>query len=224
MSLFNGKYLTDEEIWNRINNIVDRRNRIRNKLAQPNISTDLDKMPQLSKKLHQLNQIYPLIKELKDYTSDLEEIKELMPTNNEENETDTELKELYNEYKELCSKTADKLYKLLIEKGYLKEEIEDDMDLKILEYIEYMGAEYSAMLSTKMGLDIEETRSRLNILLEKDLLERVQGTMLDNYHRQKDWTKHMNHTYYQLSRRGELYLRNLRSDSKDVQRLLNKFN
>lgn len=57
-----------------------------------------------------------------------------------------------------------------------------------------------------------EARKRLEALLEKELLEKVQGTMLEGYHREKDWIKHMNHTYYRLSRKGKLFLRQLRRE------------
>ncbi|MBM7623182.1 DUF2250 domain-containing protein [Sporohalobacter salinus] len=224
MSLFNSNYLNDEEIWKRINDITAKRRHIQNQLAKPEVSTDLDKMPQLSKRFHKLNRVYPLIVKLKDYLADLKEVKELLDTNNKASKKKNELQTLYQDYKRLCSKIADNLYQLLIDEGYLNEEIEDKIDIQILKYIEYMGPEYAAMLSTKMKLDIEKTRRRLDILLDKKLLERVQGTMLDNYHRKKDWTKHMNHTYYKLSRKGKLYLRNLYSDSEEVERLLANYN
>lgn len=91
-------------------------------------------------------------------------------------------------------------------------EFEDETDLKILKFIDYAGPEYAWRLSINIGISWEESRRRLAILLEKGLLERVAGNMLGNYHREKNWTKHMNHTYYRISREGRLYLRRLRRE------------
>ncbi|MGM0471633.1 MAG: DUF2250 domain-containing protein [Bacillota bacterium] len=218
MHLFNSKYLSDKEILDRANQLLNQRNQIQAKLSQPNISTDPEQMPQLAQELNYLNQICPAITELQEYLADLEEIKKL-----KQDQTDNEVEALYNEYQTLVQESAQHLYQLLIEEGYLEEEVEDKIDLEILEYIERMGAEYAAMLSSKIQLELEETRRRLELLTAKDFLEKVEGTMLDNYHRQKDWTKHMNHTYYQLARKGELYLRSLRSDSQEIDRILAKY-
>ncbi len=51
--------------------------------------------------------------------------------------------------------------------------------------------------------------------MAKGFLERVEGNMLDKYHRAKSWTKHMNHTYYRITREGRHYLRLLRSEAGD---------
>ncbi|AQS60565.1 hypothetical protein B0537_09095 [Desulforamulus ferrireducens] len=95
-------------------------------------------------------------------------------------------------------------------------EIEDDKDIEILQFIDYAGPEYAWRLGINVGLDVEESRKRLEKLLAKGLLERVPGNMLEGYHRQKDWVKHMNHTYYRITREGRHYLRKLRTGLEDL--------
>jgi predicted transcriptional regulator len=126
-------------------------------------------------------------------------------------------KSLHGEYLELCGDLADQVYRWLLDKGHLKEEFEDETDLEILRFIEYAGPEYAWRLSINVNISWEEARERLDNLLNKGLLEKVQGTMLENYHRARDWTKHMNHTYYRLSREGKHYLRRLRNEQLDQQ-------
>nr|WP_274380927.1 DUF2250 domain-containing protein [Desulforadius tongensis] len=104
-----------------------------------------------------------------------------------------------------------------MENGYLDEEFEDETDLEILKFIDYAGPEYAWRLGINIGIDVEESRQRLEKLLQKGLLEKVQGTMLEGYHREKDWVKHMNHTYYRISRQGRHYLRKLRRQAEREQ-------
>ncbi|HBX24416.1 MAG TPA: DUF2250 domain-containing protein [Desulfotomaculum sp.] len=108
------------------------------------------------------------------------------------------------------------MVKLLLERGCLEKEVEDQTDLEILKFIDYAGPEYAWRLGINVGLDVAEARRRLDVLLAKGFLERVEGNMLDKYHRAKSWTKHMNHTYYRVTREGRHYLRSLRCEAGDL--------
>ncbi|WP_082788992.1 DUF2250 domain-containing protein [Desulfolucanica intricata] len=208
MSLFNGKYLSDEDIWEIINGIIQERDEIKEKLARPEISTNPDIMPELAIRMHRLDALIEHFNELQGYCTDLKELEELINEETDELHKE-ELLQLYEEYKERCSSSGTYVYQLLLKKGYLNIEQEDEKDLEILQFLNYAGAEYPWRLSINIGIDVVEARERLEVLLEKGLIEKVQGTMLEGYHRQKDWVKHMNHTYYRISRKGKHYLRGL---------------
>lgn len=213
MSIFNAKYLPDEEIWSRIDSFYTERSEVESKLGDPTISTDPERMPQLAKKLYELNQKCLLFDQLKGAARDFMEVKELI---GEDLPEEHELGPLYEEYSRGCLQLADQVYALLMELGLLPEEIEDAKDLEILQFIDYAGPEYAWRLGINVGLDVEESRSRLENLLNKGLLEKVPGNMLVGYHRQRDWVKHMNHTYYRITREGRLYLRKLRREQEDL--------
>lgn len=206
MSIFKGKYLSDAEIWQLIVKIFEERNQIHELMASPEVSTDPDRLPKLARQLHELDQICLLADQLSSDQKELVQLEEILA----DTDGDEELGELYQEYLALCQGRANQIYQLLLARGDLDVELEDQTDLEILEFIGYAGPEYAWRLGINIGIDVSEARERLEALLAKGLLERVQGTMLENYHRAKDWTKHMNHTYYRLSREGKLYLRNLR--------------
>ena len=214
MPVFKGKYLSDDEIWLRIKAIIEERDDIERLLAKPEISTDPEKMPGLARRLYELNELCHPAERLQDYWGDLQQLEEMLAGPEDEHAGDG-LQDLHGEYLELCSDLSRQIYQWLQEKGHLEEEFEDDTDLEILRFIEYVGPEYAWRLSINVNISWEEARERLDNLLGKGLLEKVQGTMLDNYHRAKDWSKHMNHTYYRLSREGKHYLRRLRNEQLD---------
>jgi predicted transcriptional regulator len=181
-------------------------------LAKPEISTDPERLPQLSREYAYLEKLASLAGELNSYLQDLQELAELTTNNSQTNQpTKEDLAPLQEEYMELVQSTASRLYELLLEHGIIDEEKEDEVDLEILRFIQYVGPEYAWRLSINLGISEAEARQRLEVLEAKGLLERVEGTLLDNYHRERDWSKHMNHTYYRLSREGSLYLRKLRN-------------
>ncbi|MEW6698165.1 MAG: DUF2250 domain-containing protein [Bacillota bacterium] len=214
MPVFNAKYLSDEEIWSKIEKIVQERDEVQRLLAEPEISTDPQRMPELARKLYDLNHKCLLFEELKSLVKDVDELNEL--TGGEEPDEEHELAPLHREYHDLCRDKARQVYQTLMEMGLLSEEIEDETDLAILKFIDYAGPEYAWRLGINIGLDVDESRRRLEALLEKGLLERVPGNMLEGYHRQKDWVKHMNHTYYRMTREGRHYLRKLRRGLEDL--------
>lgn len=204
--VFESKYLDDEEIWSRLEAIAARRDRLRDDLARPEVSTDPERLPALARELAGLDEICLRAEELKRHLHDQAELEGLRAAAAGDPDGG-ELEGLCRENAALCARAAGELYRLLLEKGHLDEEHEDETDLKILRFIDYAGPEYAWRLGINIGIGTAEARERLERLLEKGLLERVEGTMLDNYHRQKDWTKHMNHTYYRVSRAGRHYLR-----------------
>ncbi|ACV63085.1 hypothetical protein Dtox_2271 [Desulfofarcimen acetoxidans DSM 771] len=210
MSVFNAKYISDDEIWLKLKAIIDERNNIHTLLSQNDINTDPLKTKELAIKLHELEQICEVINDLKSYAGDLRDLNEMSLF--EDFKTDIDFQRLLKQTADRCNERAVKLYNWLMQKGMLDEEIEDEKDMQILTFLDYAGAEYAWRLGINIGIDVVEARERLERLLEKGLLEKVQGTMLENYHRAKDWTKHMNHTYYRISRQGKHYLRQLRTD------------
>ncbi|MTI80963.1 MAG: DUF2250 domain-containing protein [Firmicutes bacterium] len=212
MNIFNGNYLSDQEIIKRAENIVTEYEDTRNLLADPEVSTDPDRMPELAKRMHQLTPYCQLVDKFKSYLDDFNELKKMLGDEVDLEDEENEDVVLYHEYTDLCNNTAQELYNMLLENGYLEEEKEDTKDLEILKFIDYAGPEYAWRLGINVGLDVEESRERLDKLLEKGLLEKVQGTMLAGYHREKDWVKHMNHTYFKMSRQGKHYLRRLRRE------------
>jgi len=212
--VFNAKYLSNEEIWSRIKGIVKERDRVQECLAEPEVSTDPDRMAELAKKLHGLNKFCLPVENLENILADIGEMEELITAEGLDEDEGGLLLEEFFKQREVA---ALQIYQMLLERGCLAEEIEDEIDLKILRFIDYAGPEYAWRLGINIGLDVEESRRRLEGLLQKGLLERVEGNMLGNYHREKSWTKHMNHTYYKMSREGRLYVRKLRVDSQEAE-------
>lgn len=208
ITIFNAKYFSDDEIWSIIEGIIARRDEVQNLLAKPEISTDPHRMPELAKELFALNEFCLIVQQLKECIKELRELEAILIEEvGEENEDEDEFKLLQEEYLDLRKEISQQIYEWLIKNGYINKEKEDYMDLKILNFLDYAGAEYPWRLGVNVGIDVEEARERLEILLTKGLIERVEGTMLAGYHRQKSWVKHMNHTYYRISREGRLYLR-----------------
>lgn len=211
--LFNGKYLSDEQIWSRIEGIINERNTVQNELAHPDVISNPQRMAELAKRLYQLEQLCVPLENLKSELTELKNIEEFIAEEGIEDEEDDYMV-LYRQHLEQCNISTSEVYQFLLDNGYLDEEYEDDTDLEILKFLDYAGAEYAWRLGINIGIDVVESRSRLEKLLHKGLIEKVQGTMLGNYHRQKDWIKHMNHTYYRISRVGKLYLRELRREQQ----------
>jgi hypothetical protein len=79
---------------------------------------------------------------------------------------------------------------------------------------------HKRLLGRRSGLPIEQIRENYDVLLEFGLMEKTSGKELDRNHltssvkktlkrRQKYHTPRKTHTYYQLSRKGELVTRYL---------------
>ncbi|MGH2331489.1 DUF2250 domain-containing protein [Thermoanaerobacter mathranii] len=87
---------------------------------------------------------------------------------------------------------------------------EEFLDLTILAYLKKLGPEYAKFLARHLGLSLEESRKRLQSLEKRGLIKRVERRIVKYYHRQRKSVKHRNHTYYELTREGELFLRQAR--------------
>ncbi|QJA05606.1 DUF2250 domain-containing protein [Thermosulfurimonas marina] len=84
--------------------------------------------------------------------------------------------------------------------GLLEEE-----DWRILRDLYALAPDCAKFLSRRLGLDLAETMRRLRRLEALGFLERVQGRFLKKKGLRK--AKHMNHTYYELSRPARIFLR-----------------
>lgn len=210
MSVFDARYYTDREIWARVEELEKERDRVQADLARPDISTDPALMPELARQLHELNQFAAAARELRDCLHEARVLEAMLAEEEHGEEDLAELEGLREEYAALCADRADLVLQMLLDRGCLEKEVEDAVDLEILKFIDYAGPEYAWRLGINIGLDVAEARRRLELLLDKGFLERVEGNMLENYHRAKNWTKHMNHTYYRITREGRHYLRRLR--------------
>lgn len=203
--------LYDAEILSILEKLVDERNRIFDMLAAAGAGHDKAAMAELTKQFYGLDRICHSYKRLDSLVQDLREIEKMIDESSPEDAAGLQL--LRAEYTKDCAETAGRLYGMLLEKGCIREDVIEATDLEILKFIAYAGPEYAWRLGINIGIGTKEARERLETLLVKGLLEKVQGTMLEGYHREKDWVKHMNHTYYRLSRKGKLYLRQLRRRS-----------
>ncbi|MEG6513360.1 DUF2250 domain-containing protein [Desulforamulus ruminis] len=204
--------MSDEIIWERALQLIRERDEIYLQMARPGTAQDPQRMKELSIKLHELNPLCLLIEELKSQFKNYLLVQELLTLGDSPGEEELQWQE---EYQSRCQQLALQVYRALLDKGCLEEEVENPLDLEILKFIEYAGPEYAWRLSINVNITVEKARECLEKLLWKGLLERVPGNMLGNYHRQKDWTKHMNHTYYRITREGRLYLRQLRREQEE---------
>ncbi len=91
-----------------------------------------------------------------------------------------------------------------------KNDQEELLELKILAYLKKLGPEYAKLLAIRLGLSLEESTERLRRLAARGLIKRVEGRIVKYYHRRRKSVKHRNHTYYDLTREGELLLREAR--------------
>jgi Uncharacterized protein conserved in archaea (DUF2250) len=84
----------------------------------------------------------------------------------------------------------------------------DDLDFRILNHHRQLGIDYSLMVAATLQIDRETAFERHSRLLEMGLLQRVSAVMVQyrkNIVRGK-WIKHRNHTYYDLTEKGNMYL------------------
>lgn len=94
----------------------------------------------------------------------------------------------------------------------------DALDRAILAYLKALGPDYAKLLSIRLARPLEEIRARLNRLEGSGLIERVEGRIVKYYHRRLKAVKHRNHTYYQLTRDGEHFLRRHPTDPPPIER------
>jgi len=81
----------------------------------------------------------------------------------------------------------------------------EEKDFIILQYLYNIEADCAKFISRKLKISLEETMQRLKHLEKLGFLERVRGTFLKRKDLHKP--KHMNHTYYELTRKAHLYMR-----------------
>lgn len=85
----------------------------------------------------------------------------------------------------------------------------NDLELKILYYIHHSGPSFIKKLAARLNDDIQTIRKSVMNLQRTRYLERVTRTMVEyRIDRRNKVTKHRNHTYYDLTRKGKLFMRN----------------
>jgi hypothetical protein len=84
----------------------------------------------------------------------------------------------------------------------------DETDFSILKHHQAMGVDYSWMVASVLDMDPELVFERHKKLKGLKLLKRVEPVMIQYRKNIVDhkWIKHRNHTYYQITHKGEKYL------------------
>ena len=85
----------------------------------------------------------------------------------------------------------------------------DEVDYLILKHHQEFGLDYSIVVSEMLGIPLEETHNRHRKLRELGGLKRVERRMIQyrkNIVKGK-WIKHRNHTYYELTPKGDRWVR-----------------
>jgi hypothetical protein len=84
----------------------------------------------------------------------------------------------------------------------------DELDFSILQHHRLMGIDYSLMVASILNVEPQQTFERHRKLRNMKLLKRVERVMI-RYRRnivENKWIKHRNHTYYEITPKGEKYL------------------
>ena len=85
----------------------------------------------------------------------------------------------------------------------------DDVDFKILKHHQVMGNDYAAVAAKATHIPRATVFERHKKLRDLNLLKRVQPVMIQyrkNIVKNK-WIKHRNHTYYEITPKGEEFLK-----------------
>lgn len=83
-----------------------------------------------------------------------------------------------------------------------------DIELKIIYYIYHSGPVFSKKLASRLSVDIQTVNDSIKNLQNLGYIERVTGTLVDyRIDKRNKVTKHRNHTYYDLTRKGRLFMR-----------------
>jgi predicted transcriptional regulator len=84
----------------------------------------------------------------------------------------------------------------------------NDLELKVLYYIFHSGPVFIKKLSARLNEGNEILRNSIKTLQRLGYLERVTKTLVDyRLDKRNKVTKHRNHTYYDLTRKGRLFMR-----------------
>lgn len=84
----------------------------------------------------------------------------------------------------------------------------EELDLKILKHHQIWGVDYSLMVAEILKVPPQQVFEHHRKLKDLKLLKRVKKVMIQ-YRKgivDNKWIKHRNHTYYQLTPKGEKYL------------------
>src|SRR4030043_1539394 len=86
-----------------------------------------------------------------------------------------------------------------------------DIELKVLYYLYHSGPTFLKKLSARLSEDIQAVRKSIEYLQNMGYLERVSGTLVEyRINKRNKVTKHRDHTYYDLTRKGRLFIRHFR--------------
>ena len=94
----------------------------------------------------------------------------------------------------------------------------DEVDYLILKHHQEFGLDYSIVVSEMLGLPLDETQNRHRKLRELGGLKRVERRMIQyrkNIVKGK-WIKHRNHTYYELTPKGERWVRSFEDKTEAI--------
>ena len=94
----------------------------------------------------------------------------------------------------------------------------DEVDYLILKHHQEFGLDYSIVVSEMLGLPLEETHDRHRKLRELGGLKRVEQRMIQyrkNIVKGK-WIKHRNHTYYELTPKGDRWVRSFEEKTEAI--------
>ena len=84
----------------------------------------------------------------------------------------------------------------------------NDLEIKTMYYVFHSGPVFTKKLATRLNEDIQTVQKNIETLQYKGYLERVTRTLVDyRINRRNKVTKHRNHTYYDLTRKGRLFMR-----------------
>ncbi len=82
------------------------------------------------------------------------------------------------------------------------------VEKEVLFHVLHVGADCAKFIARELHLELDDIMKLLQELRQKGFLKRVEGRFL----KPKGWrkVKHMNHTYYTLTRKAKLMLRDKR--------------
>jgi predicted ArsR family transcriptional regulator len=82
-------------------------------------------------------------------------------------------------------------------------------EMKIMCYLYRAGPAFTAKLALRLNKEMQTIRGHIMNLLNNGYVERVSGAMVGyRLDKRNRVIKHRNHTYYQLTRKGKLKMRN----------------
>ncbi|NOZ76484.1 MAG: DUF2250 domain-containing protein [Euryarchaeota archaeon] len=91
----------------------------------------------------------------------------------------------------------------------MEDALKDPLARDILIHLRAARSDYVKSLARNLGVPGERVQDKLDCLLEQGLVEKVPSGILKRKHARlkRKLATHQHHTYYTLSRRGDLLLR-----------------